>query len=105
MNTLQDLTGQESGIVVYENEGRPQAIVCNWASIQGWPRLDPFGIAPMGLGEDIPEADRCERVDAETIRALLDGAEVVYANGEDAPDAGRLFRFEGIAVLAPDDWA
>jgi hypothetical protein len=41
--TLLDLTGQESGIVVYEDKA---VIVCNWASScpnGGLPRLAPWG--------------------------------------------------------------
>ncbi len=32
MITLQDLTGQESGIVIYHGDGGvPETVVCNWS--------------------------------------------------------------------------
>ncbi len=55
MKTLQDLTGKESGIVIYKNENVYEAVVCNWSSISGYPRVDPFGLTILGFGEEIPE--------------------------------------------------
>ncbi len=42
---LQELTGQESGIVIYDNK---EAVICNWVNIAGYPRLAPFGFKIMG---------------------------------------------------------
>lgn len=44
---LQDLTGQESGVVIYDTG----AIVCNWAHYDGMPRLSMSGDMVIGLGE------------------------------------------------------
>ena len=49
-DTLLEITGQESGVVIYENG---DMLICNWASISGLPRMDPIGYAPMGLNEEL----------------------------------------------------
>jgi hypothetical protein len=103
LSSLQELTGQESGIVIYYDEGRPAAVVCNWSSVNGLPRLDPFGYSVLGLGENF------ERVEGEDCdpAALLEGVEIVYANDEDIPERARLYRLEehNAVVLAPEGWA
>lgn len=52
MNTLQNITGYESGVIVYHAEGQaPTALCLNWSSIDGIPRL--FAWMPIGMGEDL----------------------------------------------------
>jgi hypothetical protein len=103
LSSLQELTGQESGIVIYYGEGRPEAVICNWSSVNGLPRLDPFGVSVLGLGE------RFERVEGEGCdpAVLLEGVEIVYSNGEDMPERAKLYRLEEhiAVVLAPEGWA
>jgi hypothetical protein len=105
LSSLQDLTGQESGIVIYYGDGqtRPEAIVCNWASVNGLPRLAPFGYSVLGLGESFQrvEGEACDPA------AVLEGVEIVYSNGEDMPERAVLYRLEDhdAAVLAPEGWA
>lgn len=103
VSSLQELTGQESGIVVYYGE-TPAAVVCNWSSIDGLPRLSPIGGGVLGLGESIP---RVEPETCESVAGFLEGIEVVYANGEDMPARARLFDLPAFnaAVLAPEGWA
>ncbi|GAB4504357.1 MAG: hypothetical protein Fur0043_13510 [Anaerolineales bacterium] len=43
---LQDLTGHESGALLFENG---DIIICNWSQVQGIPRLFVTGL--VGLGE------------------------------------------------------
>jgi hypothetical protein len=99
---LQELTGQESGIVVFFGEGKPQAVVCNWAGVAGLPRL--FGSGVVGLGEEL---ERVEPEACENVTGYLDGVEIVYARGEDLPERARLFDLaeHNAAVLAPEGWA
>jgi hypothetical protein len=103
MRSLQELTGQESGIVIYHGDGGPgEAVVCNWSHIEGFPRVDPLGLAILGFGEEIPEVEGERRED---VGALLEGVEIVYANGEDMPAGGIVYELPGgIVVVAPDDW-
>jgi hypothetical protein len=102
---LQELTGKESGIVVYAPEGqRAEAIVCNWSSVNGLPRLDPMGTGILGLGEDIPEV---EGEDCDDIGSLLEDVSIIYANGEDMPTCGEIYRLPDFdaTILVPEDWA
>lgn len=73
VRTLLEITGRESGIVVYNtNEG----ILCTWNSINGFPRL--FLNKVMGLGEEIQLPEKmytCQNVTEE-----LDGVELIYCS-------------------------
>lgn len=60
--TLLEITEQEAGIVLFPTEAPAQIIICNWASVKGVPRLDPFGIAVMGMNEDLIEVDEKETI-------------------------------------------
>lgn len=51
---LQDLTGRESGAVLFGND---DILICNWSQISGVPRVFATGI--IGLGETI-SAVRCD---------------------------------------------
>lgn len=104
MTNLQELTGQESGIVIYGANGAPEAVVCNWSHIKGFPRVDPLGLTVLGfadLPEDVPEGHR-----SDDIPALLEGVHIVFANGEDMPQRGTVYEYdsENITIIAPDDW-
>ena len=103
MRTLQELTGRESGIVIYDTgDGAPEAVVCNWSSVEGFPRVDPCGFTVLGFGEDIP-ATRGERRD--DIPKMMEGVQIVFAHGEDMPKAGTVYRVaDEITVIAPDGW-
>lgn len=99
--SLQELTGQESGIVLFDSG---DAIVCNWSDIQGLPRLSPFGDSVMGLGEQIL-AVKGKHIDY--MADALDGVRFIYANGEEVPTEGKVYRLNEhhATVYAPDDWA
>jgi len=102
--TLQELTGQESGIVVYFGSEPAAAIVCNWSMMNGLPRLGPFGVALLGLGEDIPPVapETCENV-----KGYLEGVHIIFANGEHMPIRAQLYNLPELAaaILAPEGWA
>ncbi len=101
---LRELTGKESGIVVYAPEGgRAEGVACNWAGVDGLPRLAPGGII-LGLGEDLPEVEGEKRDDLEN---LLEDVSIIYANGEDMPKSGKVYRLPDFdaTILAPEGWA
>ena len=106
---LQELTGQESGIVLYKerDSDRVEAIVCNWSGVDGLPRVSPLGDSIIGLGESIPKVEGHE-ADWEEIDALMRGAWTVYSHGEQMPNNAMRFDFNigalEVTVLAPDDW-
>lgn len=100
VNNLQELTGQESGIVIYGNEG----ILCNWSSINGLPRILATGL--VGMGEEIPKVEG-EHLD--DLSGVLDGVEItVCANydDEELPKVGTVYEVDdGILIVAPEGWA
>lgn len=103
MKSLQELTGKESGIVIYNTgDGVPECVVCNWSRIEGFPRVDPCAIMVLGFGEDIPETAGEYRDD---IPEMMEGVQIVFAHGEDMPKAGTVYRVaDEITVIAPDGW-
>jgi hypothetical protein len=89
MNTLQNITGYESGVIVYHSGGQhPEALCLNWSSIDGVPRtfagliigmgeaLDTLA-SPLGLGDVPNEVLELAIVTAEAEERL---------NGGDASD-------------------
>ncbi len=99
VSSLLELTkGQESGIVVY---GNGEAIVCNWASIEGLPRVSSLG-GVLGLNEEI------ERV--EGINGRIEdyvNKEQVISNDNDDELVGEavIYKLPGdIIVIAPKGW-
>ncbi|MBO4697071.1 MAG: hypothetical protein J5643_07335 [Lachnospiraceae bacterium] len=110
--TLHDLTGQESGIVIYSNG---DTIVCNWSNVcpdeNELPKL--FYGEPIGwdAGAIIPIEDY--RVDDWVGEArrfkILRGITVLYdANGDlICPDEGsaHIYRLDDeTIIIAPEDW-
>ncbi|MDD2413370.1 MAG: helix-turn-helix transcriptional regulator [Bacteroidales bacterium] len=102
---LQDLTGQESGIVIYP-EGL--AIICNWSSICGFPKITPYGNL-LGLGEEIPcvkgkhlSEDKLKEFLAENVDEYEN-----FSSDENVLDeisGGTIYQFENCIVIAPDNW-
>ena len=114
--SLYDLTGQESGLVVYADSG--EAIFCNWAQVgAGFPRLSPMGDSVLSLGGAV-YAFSAEGVAIADLGAELDtvpGLRVIYDRNGDAANLAGLgaVRFlvasaaDGAvvaAVYAPDGW-
>ena len=101
MDNLQELTGQESGIVIYDGK---EGIICNWSSINGIPRMFVTGI--IGLGEEIPEI---EGVHYEDLSSFFDGVDINICadyNDDELPKSGTVYEIsDDVTVVAPDDWA
>ena len=99
---LRELTGKESGIVIYDSR---DGILCNWSSINGLPRL--FFGGCTGMGEDIPDVDG---VEIDDIADYLDGVNLsicAYLGDDDElSGAGTLYEIsDSIIVITPVDWA
>ena len=103
LTTLLTLTGQESGIVLYDYESNKGAIICNWAAITGLPRALALGLLVGLPGDEIPAVQGEHRDD---IPNLLDGAEIIYDVNNDAiPQSGTVYRIsDSVLVIAPDGW-
>ena len=109
--TLQDLTGQESGIVIYDSG---ETIVCNWSSFDSYelPKL-VAGLFVTGweAGDDIFDEATVRFVDdfAEAL-AERDDLELLYdANGDMANEESRCAAAvytlkDGTTVIAPEQW-
>ena len=99
MRNLQELTGQESGIIIYDGKG----ILCNWSSINGFPRISACGL--VGLGEEIPEVAG-EHMD--NLSDLLENVNIeIHAHyiDEELPKSGTVYQInDEITVIAPDGW-
>jgi len=105
VSSLLELTkGQESGIVVY---GNGEAIVCNWASIEGLPHVLIFsGVSSLGVVLGLNE--EIERV--EGINGRIEdyvNKEQVISNDNDDELVGEavIYKLPGdIIVIAPKGW-
>ena len=104
MQTLQDVTGQESGAVIYGNE----VLVLNWSSVSGLPHL--FATGAIGLGEDLESL--AERVDeagmdaSEIALALEAGRDECARNGDEPTVAiSGAWRVKDALVVTFEDWA
>ena len=102
------MNGKESGIIIYPNE---EAIICNWAGINGIPRL--FGDGIIGDGQPIILTGRGSA--ASWRKMLEEGAgRVIYDRLNDYATANDCFcewivindsNGETITIIAPTDWA
>lgn len=101
METLQDLTNQESGIVIYLET--KEGIVCNWTNIAGYPRLFATGL--IGLGEEIPDDVESTTYDEQEITDLLKNVKIIYnINDDDMPTGAEVYKIDDIIIIAPHDW-
>lgn len=98
VRTLKELTGKESGIVVY---GEKEAIVCNWSGIEGFPRIFATGL--VGLGEEIPKVSGGQTND---VNSLLAGVHVINAiKGDLVESKGTIYHVSrDVKVITPDGW-
>lgn len=111
--TLFDITGYESGIVIYHGDGgTPEGIVCNWSLIQGFPRVDPLGLTVLGFSNipDIPDDEPIQEMILAD--ALPDNTEIIFHHGElsemDGNERCHVWAlFDGerpVTVICPADW-
>lgn len=104
---LADIKGQESGIIVYDNE----VIICNWSSadLDGLPKLfEPLGLIALKEKFNAEKVEYCENILNE-----LDGKNVIYDFNNDfeslSNTGGMKFniyvdnKIQAI-VYMPDDW-
>lgn len=105
MKNLLEVTGQESGLVLYEGG---ELIICNWQSIDGLPRLDPMGFGVIGLGEELTTDE--EPAQIADIGAWLNNIDydLVYDRNDELStldgQSGKLFSIGDVRVIAPDGW-
>lgn len=85
IENLQELTGQESGIVIYGDE----VIVANWSSITGLPRMAPGNMGIIGWPDEITVV---KKYDVADIRDILPGT-IVEVEDDDE---------DGIVIEAED---
>jgi hypothetical protein len=101
MNTLYELTGQESGIVIYEDA---EGVLCNWSNVFGYPKIDPLGISVIGMNEEIPEV---EGKHFNNLSSFFNGISITNMSCDDPeiPTSGTVYKVtDNINVIAPDDW-
>lgn len=106
MKNLEELTGQESGIVIYTTK---EGILCNWSSIKGLPKLFVTGV--FGLGEEIEESVPTETADC---RDEIDGVDLIYSEQNDTQFSeefknavpAKIYELsDGTKIIAPEGWS
>lgn len=115
MKTLQELTGQESGIVIY---GNGEIIVCNWSSF-GENELPKIfaGICVNGWPDEDEIFDNAESNETDDFRPILTGKEVIWdENGDLASIANGTYYWkddfratiwtltDGTVIVCPPLW-
>lgn len=101
--TLRELTGQESGIVIY---GDGTIIACDWSNIVGLPRLFFPGVV-AGFNEEIPvvEGEHCNVLAETFFGEDIDDIDIRKIGNDECPKSGMVYRInEDTIVIAPDDW-
>ena len=99
---LQDLTGQESGIVIYPSG---ETIITNWSSLSGLPRVFATGI--IGSGGAGVGVESEEHTD--DISKWISNDNIIYDANDDAGNLpgtpGTVYTLSGgTRVIAPDNW-
>lgn len=89
--SLQDLTGQESGIVVYDDNA---IIVCNWCGFGGLPRVAPWGTNIIGWPDEIIVE---KKYTVDDVRDVLPG-KIVEVEPED-DEEGIVIEAEGMEIV------
>ena len=109
--TLKQITGQESGVIIFNADGAAQAIVCHWESVNnghGVPRIGPAG-SLISLAEELEMLSEGE---VENVVEALGEANIIYTDLEDLTEldtAGYIYTIETNAgeqfvVIAPEGW-
>jgi len=100
MPTLQDVTGNESGAVQYDDGG---IWIGNWSGINGIPRLlEPIGV--IGLDEEM-DGESCE-VPPDVMTAMIEHEASDDGGGERVSEAGdfRAVRCGNVIVVTSTQW-
>jgi len=113
MKNLQDITRQESGLVLYETG---ELLLLNWSGINGIPRLSPFGNACLGMDEELTVLSE---ISLDDIGFYLDGyvdgfLNLIYTDSDEediSGQKGKLYKIttsnesDGVVeVFAPLVW-
>lgn len=98
---LQEMTAQESGVVVHGDE----YLICNWSHGEGLPFAGPWG----GVLHIPKEMCVVKRLRMKDIGGHLKGLECVYDRNEDLEGLsgwpGMTYEINGGAlIIAPKDW-
>ena len=115
-NNLEEITGQESGVVLYPTAGAPEAVICNWSGIDGLPRVFATGL--LGLGESLALVSVTEiegREAFERAYGAPDAWDVIWDVNDDAEsffstsDRWTVYTVSAandtpVTVIAPDGW-
>lgn len=99
--TLQDLTKQESGLVIYSNEFGDEAIICNWSGFKGLPKVFVTGL--LDIDADIPEVEGKHYDD---LSEVFGEVVVIYnENDDELPASGTVYCIsDEVTIIAPDGW-
>ncbi len=108
---LQDLTRQESGIAIFDND---QVIVCNWSSYSDsqLPISTPWGGVmgyDYGYGDEVLDHGETDDVlslfDADASDVLYDANdEIQQLMAAAEPQSGDWFRIGDCLIIAPHGW-
>lgn len=109
-DNLRELTGQDSGIVIYPNG---DTVICNWEGLDGLPRL--FAGMLIGLGEPIAEPEWIENVDQMELKKILnDKTRSIFdqngdlegiISGENIGDYNACYTLpDETKIIAPTEW-
>lgn len=115
--SLNELTGQESGIVIYAGDGSAkEIIVCNWMSAEPdtLPALSPFGTDLLFLNRaDLAAAEKSTMSLAE-VETLLENGIIIWDANNDLPlskedyENATFYAYSvkdgEIIIIAPDNW-
>ena len=97
---LQDLTGYESGVVVWRDT--KEGIATNWSAINGIPRVFfTTGLVGLGDGDDLAPVVDLLTLDIDLIAAAYDLAE---AEGDEAPAPDKVFANTEVTVFTFIGW-
>jgi hypothetical protein len=99
LDSLQELTGRKSGIVIDYIERK--GFICNWSVLIGLPRLTSSGVVNGG---PLPKVS--EKMD-DRLSKYLNSVELTDAtNGRngDIPESGTIYMFGNTLIITPDGW-
>lgn len=111
-DNLYELTGYESGIVRYDDE----AILCNWTSLKGLPRVFATGLIAL---DDMQDVTLKESYRIDNLAMVLDGVDLIYQEMDEetfeqefsSPVSATVYELEDskhpevcIWVYVPSEW-
>lgn len=101
--TLQDITGYESGVLIYKESG--EAVMLSWAHVSGIPRQFAGGF--IGMGEALDDFDEVPQdvVSNDYLTAALEFAqEDAEENGVDIPAIDKIYENPEVIAITFEGW-